>query len=383
MSRPMRISLILITVGLISLLAWGSVYRQVRRTTKVEHVVHHRKSTAKPVRQWSTLKLPKTINQQEATTLNQQINEMHFVGSVLIVRDGKITYERQFGQANVARKLPNRASTAYAIDSIQKIATGALVMQQIEQHHLSMTDHLKRFFPEVPHSNEITIRQMLDMTSGLRMDGPAGPTNLQTDDQIVDYDVHHVTFDPALYNQWQYSQVNYNILTGVLKKLTGKSYEQLFNQQVVKRLGLHQTVMMPSERLQVAVAYTGTPTGDVDYSRAVVTPAAQWHDEVGTGRVATSARDLYGLISGIMAGKIISKQAVTQLYQSGSRSTYGGGTYNLYGAAVNHGLGYGYQSMSCVSKDGKNAVIMLSNSFRPRYSFKPFAEQLYLKLFSN
>ncbi|WP_421016906.1 serine hydrolase domain-containing protein [Furfurilactobacillus cerevisiae] len=383
MFKQKRIWFVVLIVLLVSTLAWGTLYHEVQRSTKVAHPVYKRKPAVKPIATWQSAKIPTAIDHTQADSLDKKMQSIDFVGSVLVVRGGKVVFERQYGNANAARKRQNGADTAYAIASIQKIATGALVMQQVQQNHLSLSDHISKFYKDVPHGNEITIRQMLDMTSGLTLPGPPGPTTPQTDKQIVDYDLHHLKFNPQLYNQWRYSQVNYNILAGVLTKLTGKSYEALFNQQVIRRFNLRQTVFMPSDNPHVAVSYAGTKTDNVDYGKEVVTPDAMWHDELGTGRIAMSARDLYVMISQIMQGKLISQTSVNQLYESGSRSTYGGGTYNMYGAAVNHGLGYGYQGMSIVSKNGQNGLIMLSNSFRAKHSVKPFAEQLYLNLFKK
>lgn len=385
MSRKVRLIVVAVLILLGSLTAWGTLYHEVRRTTrsvKTPIKSSGQTKTAKPHR-WRSAKLPVATDNTLGESLDKRVKDMHFVGSMLVVRQGKVVFERQYGQANAALHQNNTADSAYAICSIQKIATGALVMQQVERNKLSLADHISKFYPELPHANEITIRQMLDMTSGLSLDGPVGPTTPQTDEQIVDYDLHHVKFDQAFYNNWQYAQVNYNILTGVLKKLTGKTYEQLFNQQIIRRFNLQQTVFMPANDPHVTVAYGADANNEVDYTKAIVTPDALWHDELGTGRISASARDLYVMISSIMKGKLISPASVKQLYQSGSRSTYGGGTYNLYDAAVNHGLGYGYQGMSCVSNDGQNAVIMLSNSYRSQYSFKPFSEQLFLELFKK
>ncbi|GKT04348.1 serine hydrolase domain-containing protein [Furfurilactobacillus entadae] len=383
MSKKVKVWGAVILVLIASLAAWSVVNHEVHRTTRSSVAPAKQRSTKAATPTWTAQKMAVDLDKSQAASLDDKMAQIRFVGSVLIVRHGKVMYEKQFGQSNAATKRQNRQDTAYPIDSIQKLATGALIMQQVQKHRLSLDDHISRFYPTLPHANEITIRQMLDMTSGLHLADPVGPTMVETDAEVVNYDLNHVTFDQNMYGKWHYAQVNYNLLAGVLMKITGKSYQTLFEKQFVHRFGLQQTVFMPSTDQHVAVAYEGNSAGDVDYGKAVVTPDAFWHDELGTGRVAMSARDLYTLISGVLQGKVISPAAVKTLYTSGSSSTYGGGTYNLYDAAVNHGLGYGYQAMSCVSKDGQDAVIMLGNSYRSDHSIKPFAEQLYIQLFLN
>ncbi|WP_263849023.1 serine hydrolase domain-containing protein [Lacticaseibacillus nasuensis] len=80
---------------------------------------------------------------------------------------GRVAGLYTHGMANIATRQPVTATTMYEIDSIQKVMTAVMVMRQIRAGKLRMTTTLHRFFPKAPNSRGITIRQLLDMTSGL------------------------------------------------------------------------------------------------------------------------------------------------------------------------------------------------------------------------
>ena len=41
-------------------------------------------------------------------------------------------------------------------------------MKQVEQKKLKLNDKLSKFYPQVPHANQITIGQLLTMEAGLQ-----------------------------------------------------------------------------------------------------------------------------------------------------------------------------------------------------------------------
>lgn len=322
---------------------------------------------------------PVQIDKQIDSEVDSNLREHHFCGSILIVKNGQIIVDRSYGNSTQTRL--NNDNTAYGIDSVQKIITGTLIMKVFNKCHLSLDTKLSKFYPQIENSKNISIRQMLAMTSGLSMDGPVGPTDLVSDNAIINYDLNHVKFDKNYYGSWRYEQVNYNLLAGILMKLTGKSYNALVVNNIIKPLNLKQTFFLPDNNVNISLPFVNN-NGIPDFNNVVDNSVAFWHDELGTGRMAMTSKDVYLMISGILQGKIINKSLVNRLFVSGSDSTYGGGTYNMMDAAFNHGLGYGYEAMTCVSKDGKNAVILLSNSAPTgNWSLKYYAENLYEKLF--
>jgi CubicO group peptidase (beta-lactamase class C family) len=100
--------------------------------------------------------------------------------SVLAIRDGRVAYERQFGDrwidaADPAKSKPANRSTLYRIASITKVVTAIGVMRLVEAGKLDLDTDIGRYlgydvrnpqFPRVP----ITLRTLLTHTSSLRDD---------------------------------------------------------------------------------------------------------------------------------------------------------------------------------------------------------------------
>jgi len=86
--------------------------------------------------------------------------------AVAILHHGSIVYEAGFGTAgpNNARVTP---ATRFAIGSLTKQFTAVAALQLVRQGKLSLDDRLKKFLPELPNASPITIRELLNQTSGL------------------------------------------------------------------------------------------------------------------------------------------------------------------------------------------------------------------------
>ena len=62
---------------------------------------------------------------------------------------------------------PAGAATVYRVGSMTKQFTAAAVLQLVEQRRLALDDALGCFLPPYPRSGRITVRQLLDHTSGI------------------------------------------------------------------------------------------------------------------------------------------------------------------------------------------------------------------------
>src|ERR1700694_1102531 len=80
---------------------------------------------------------------------------------------GKGTYVRQFGTDNV------KTGSAFSVDdhvriaSISKTFTATTILQLVDRRRLKLSDHLSRFVKGIPNGARITIRELLNMTSGV------------------------------------------------------------------------------------------------------------------------------------------------------------------------------------------------------------------------
>src|SRR5690625_177003 len=86
------------------------------------------------------------------------------IGSVSIFQNGKEIYNRHFGQFDSTAFNKN---TKYYICSISKLFTATVILKLIEQGKLALNDKLSNFFPKIPNAKKITIKNLLEHSSGL------------------------------------------------------------------------------------------------------------------------------------------------------------------------------------------------------------------------
>ena len=77
-----------------------------------------------------------------------------------------LTYIKAYGLADIESHWSATTSMIYSIGSINKQFTAASILLLAEEGKLSLDDSVGRWLPSLTRANEVTIRQMLSMTSG-------------------------------------------------------------------------------------------------------------------------------------------------------------------------------------------------------------------------
>ena len=145
--------------------------------------------------------------------------------SIAVVRDGKIAYVHAYGTANLESKAAATPTMRYSIGSISKQFTAAAVLLLAEQGKLSLDDRLVRWFPDLTRSGDVTIRELLSMTSGYQDFWPQDyvmpmmmqPTTAQA--ILNGWAKKPLDFEPG--TKYQYSNTNYVIAGLIVEKATG------------------------------------------------------------------------------------------------------------------------------------------------------------------
>ena len=103
--------------------------------------------------------------------------------SVMLVKDGVVVYDEEFGFINIENKVPNDDNTIFRIFSMTKPVTAVALMILYEEGKFDLDDKVHGYIPEFsttmvytpdvdsftlePQSDEITIRHLLTHTSGI------------------------------------------------------------------------------------------------------------------------------------------------------------------------------------------------------------------------
>ncbi|MEA2519963.1 MAG: hypothetical protein QOF49_2043, partial [Chloroflexota bacterium] len=273
--------------------------------------------------------------------------------SVTILFPDGTSWSGQSGFADVAKKAPVTAATAFALASISKTFTSALILQLVTEGRLRLTDAAAGLLPPLPIRIDarITVAMLLGHTSGLadyflnaKIDGPlqAHPTATWSAAQALRY-VGKALSPPG--KAWHYSNTNYLLLGLIAERLTGEPLGASIRTRFLEPLGLGVTWHQIDERARAPLAHgyrlpgsklAVTPIDLADGSgvapfRSVVSAAGGAGAMAGTSaELARWARSLYG---GTVLGP-----AGTALLLGGFRPT------SAYIPGVAYG--YGVQALS-------------------------------------
>lgn len=89
--------------------------------------------------------------------------------AVGVEREGRTVVAEGFGMADLEHQVPNTADTIFEAGSVSKQFTAAAVLLLARDGRFTLDDPIHRYLPELPEAAAaVTIRQMLQHTSGLR-----------------------------------------------------------------------------------------------------------------------------------------------------------------------------------------------------------------------
>lgn len=183
--------------------------------------------------------------------------------SIVVVKQGQIVYNRAFGMADAPKAIAATPETVYHWWSMTKIVTALAILQLNEQTKLRLDDPVTVYLPSfqvksAPASNEpITIRHLLNHSSGLPDVVPAIIGWLHYDDSIVDQSDLVARYLPR-YNQLQfapgskatYTNLGYMVLGAVIEAVSGQPYDEYVTAHILRPLGMNQTGFLYPPALQ-------------------------------------------------------------------------------------------------------------------------------------
>jgi D-alanyl-D-alanine carboxypeptidase len=198
--------------------------------------------------------------------------------SIAIVERGALAYTKAYGLARLAPPAPAGPQIRYAIDSLSKEFTAAAVLMLVQQGKLSLDDRLGTWLADLGPGSEVTLRQVLTHTGGIRdywpedfitpqMREPASPRAI-----IREWVDRPLDFLPG--SEWQYSNTGYLLAGAVVERAAGESLFEYLRKNVFGPLRMSQVAeYQQSSSALDALGYTRYGLGPV---HAAPKEAAGW-----------------------------------------------------------------------------------------------------------
>jgi len=295
-------------------------------------------------------------------------------GVIMVMRDGKVIFQKAFGMANLQHSIPFTETTRSNIGSTSKQFTAFAIALLQKQGKLNFSDDIRKYLPELPDLDKtVTLAHLISHTSGYReVFNTLMMTGMNISDHITRQEViQMVQRQPVLQNNpgevWNYNNTGYILLAMVVEKITGEPFDKWLKTNVFDKLGMQNTIVRADPRQVIGNSAQGYGNDGKGKFREL----SDLYVSTGAGGIYTTAGDLAKWISNYfnpMVGDKTMIDLMTQPYvlNSGEKTNYGFGLIidklNGLERFQHGGADLAHRSHFFVFPTIKGAVVFLSNN---------------------
>jgi CubicO group peptidase (beta-lactamase class C family) len=162
--------------------------------------------------------------------------------AVAVSQHGKPLVNRAYGSADLERDSPLSPSSIFDIGSVRKQFVAAAVLLLVEDGKLSLSDDIRKHFPELPdYGHKITVDHLLTHTSGIRDWTGLRPLAGGNVDDVVSLILRQRGLNFAPGEEWSYSNSGFVLLTDLVARTSGMSFPDFTRKRLFEPLGMKTT----------------------------------------------------------------------------------------------------------------------------------------------
>jgi CubicO group peptidase (beta-lactamase class C family) len=248
--------------------------------------------------------------------------------AIAITSGADVLHVRGYGHDSA--QTPVTEHTPFRIASLSKAFTSLAVMQLVDAGELALDDtayaHLPEFRIADPRGEDITVRQLLDQTSGLadrEVPDVSRPQPTSLADAATSLRSAVLVADPG--TEFNYHNPNYQVAARLVEVVSGQSFEQYLRDHVFHPAGMDESVDTRSDNDQIP----GLAHGHVlAYGQPIAVPGPGDFEDGAGGVVSTAADMAQWLIlqasRGVAANgtRLLSERSVTEMHTGRGPSHY-------------------------------------------------------------
>lgn len=298
-------------------------------------------------------------------------------GALVVVRTPAGTRRAAAGLARRRPRVALRPRDRFRGASITKPFVATLVLQLVAEGRITLNDPVESRLPGLlPDGAEITIRQLLNHTSGVPdySHDPgfgaaviANPGRRWSPLELIGVaNSHSLSFPPG--TGWSYSNTNYVVLGLLVEAVTGMPLEHELRRRLLGPLGLRATSFPADAHIdgRHAHGYIGSATLPRLQARLMdvtetLDPSYSW----AAGALISNGDDLARFFARLLGGHVLRPDLLAAMRTVAPGSTYGLGLDRVYttcGPAFGHsGDGPGYRSVVYARPNGRRIAVVMVN----------------------
>ena len=314
------------------------------------------------------------------------MDRLHIPGAALaIVKGDRTVYLKGYGISG-PDQAPVTPQTPFVLGSTSKSFTALAVMQLAEAGKIELDAPVQRYLPyfrtaDEAASSQITVRHLLNQTSGFST--YTGRKGMVEGDKSIEQHIRDLKNTPLARpagSGYEYSNVNYNILSGIVQAVSGKPYAQYVSDHIFKPLAMNHSYAAPDPARSDGLATGYQPVF------GYMVPTKQWNHEatVASGYLISSAEDMANyLIAQLNGGRfqartVLSEQGVRQMHEPAA--PIADGLFYGMGWSVNNSVifhnGITENTYSFMAMDGDYGIALLINAYDFLSSYDSIASGL-------
>ncbi|MGB5982783.1 MAG: serine hydrolase domain-containing protein [Nonlabens sp.] len=186
-------------------------------------------------------------------TLFSEFNNLNSPGFAIgIIKDSTVLYKTGYGTANLDHSIPIDNNTAFDIASVSKQFTAACIALLIIEGKVNLNAPAQNYIPELSkYQDTIRIKHLMYNTSGLTDYFNLPRTNKKSWLDFHYFDTEEaiktslrqdtLSFTPG--DKWDYSNVNFMLLTKVVEKISGMSFTVFIKERLFNPLEMKNTLV--------------------------------------------------------------------------------------------------------------------------------------------
>ncbi|MFZ0283159.1 MAG: serine hydrolase domain-containing protein [Bacteroidales bacterium] len=304
----------------------------------------------------------------------------NFNGTILIQSNSKITYQKSFGFANFQFKVPHSIETKYKIASITKLFTSVLIMQLYDQSKIDLNKPIKTYLPDYKGegAGKVLICHLLNHTSGMvnidtissvesavKNGVPLYQKPYTKDEFLERYCSDTLVTEPG--KVFDYNNADYIVLGKIIERITGKTYEELLNDNILQPLKMKNTGLLHQHIILEGLADTYFYRDDLkQLVNDLPVYIENWYS---SGAMYSTTNDLLSFSNALFGLKLVNKESLYLMVTPGL-DNYGYGVWindyeinnKKYTAVKRPGLIMGAQTMLLHFFNPDLTIIILSNT---------------------
>jgi D-alanyl-D-alanine carboxypeptidase len=233
------------------------------------------------------------------------------------------------GYARVETKKPFRSGGAAWLFSITKTYTATLVMLQKEANKINPDSLISEYLPDeilgkISGYEKITVRMLLNHTSGIvnvteLPEFVVGQLNDPLNQPAISQRLEMLKGKPLVFEpgtDFMYSNTNYLLLQLILEHVSGKSYWELLEQEILEPLHLNQTYYNLSAQQTVSL---GFPNYYFDrHANEQLENITKWNNALANesdayGALAATPADVIRFYDALLSGEVVSGSSLDEM----------------------------------------------------------------------